>query len=79
MPEGWVHPNAQVVSKRAYDLGRKHGWNTLTTKSLLVNENQAWNLTKMVAHASDMPMVYRAKVNDLNWHYFALGRPSWSN
>ncbi len=79
MPEGWVHPLAQIVSKRAHDLGQKKGWDALTTKSLLVNENEAWNLTKLAAHASEMPLVYRAKVNDINWHYFALSRPSWSN
>lgn len=79
MPKGWVHPNAQVVSKRAHDFGQDQCWDALTTKSLLVNEMEAWNLTKLVAHASDMPLVYRAKVNDINWHYFALSRPSWSN
>ena len=79
MPDGWVHENASVVSKRAYDFGLERDWNAMTTKSLLVNEHEAWNLTKMVAHLSDMPLVYRAKVNDINWHYFALSRPSWSN
>lgn len=79
MPRDWVHPHAQVVAKRAFDFGREKGWDALTTKSLLVNEHEAWNLTKMVAYLSDMPLVYRAKVNDINWHYFALSRPSWSN
>ena len=79
MPKGWVHPHAQVVAKRTYDLGRQNGWEALTTKSLLVNGKEAWKLTKMVAQVSGMPLVYRAKVNDINWHYFALSRPSWSN
>jgi len=79
MPKGWVHDHAQVVSKRAREYGFEFGWEALTNKSLLVNEQEAWNLTKLVAHISDMPLVYRAKVNDINWHFFALGRPSWVN
>jgi hypothetical protein len=79
MPEGWVHAHAQVVARRAREYGIEFDWEALTAKSLLVNEQEAWNLTKLVAHISDMPLVYRAKVNDINWHYFALSRPSWVN
>jgi len=79
MPEGWVHSHAQVVARRARAYGVEFNWEALTTKTLLVNEQEAWNLTKLVAHLSEMPLVYRAKVNDINWHYFALSRPSWVN
>jgi len=76
MPEGWVHEHAQVVAKRDHDAGRDFGWDALTRKSLLVNEQEAWNLTKLFPHLSDMPLVYRGKVHDINWHYLALSRPS---
>lgn len=79
MPDDWVHQHARVVSKRCHDFGTEKSWDALTTKSLLVNEMEAWNLTKLAAQISDMPLVYRAKVNDINWHYFALSRPSWAN
>ena len=79
MPDGWVHPYAVEVADHAREVGEQKGWGALTSRLLLVDEHEAWHLTKLTAHLSDMPLVYRAKVNDVNYHYYAIERPVWAS
>lgn len=76
-PDEWVHEKALKPVNHAYDLALANGWQSVTERLLAVNEHEAWHLTKLVAHLNSMPMVYRARVNDINWHYFAMTRPRW--
>ena len=80
MPEGWISPAAltacQALKVRADEEG---DWDPVQYGTLFVNEHEAWHLTKLTAWVNDMPMVYRAKVNEMNWHYFVIGKLSWAN
>lgn len=76
-PEGWCQPPALAVAQMTFDEGTRKGWEAATSRLLCVNQHEAWHLTKLAAHVADLPLVYRAPVNDKNWHYFAIGRPAW--
>ncbi len=78
-PEDWFPEPALEVANRLYDAGLDNGWQATTERTLAVNEHEAWHLTNLAAHVSEFPMTYRAKVNDKNWHYFALSRPRWAH
>ena len=74
MPEGWLTPQSRAVCERLRARARQEdGWTPVLFGNLLVNEHEAWHLTNLAAWVSDMPIVYRAKVNEMNWHYFAIG------
>ncbi|MEL6523846.1 MAG: DUF6882 domain-containing protein [Pseudomonadota bacterium] len=77
MPEGWVHPKALSVAQETRRIGEERNWQALTERLLLVDENEAWHLTQLAADLSGLPMVYRAKVNEINTHYYAIDRPVW--
>lgn len=78
-PDDWTAPAALEVAKTVHAEGVKHGWQAVTEKYLAVDEDEAWHLTELAAHFSKMPLVYRAKVNEKNWHFFAIERPTWTN
>lgn len=74
-----VPPAVLTVPRRLRETGAIRGWRALTEPALLVNEHEAWLLTQLAADASDMPLVYRAQVNAVNVHFFAIGTPTWSS
>ncbi len=74
-PEGWMPEAAVAAAQRARARGEEEGWQALTERMLAVNEEEAWHLTNLVAHLNGWPLVYRAKVNEKNWHFFAIDRP----
>ena len=76
-PDGWIHPQALQAVHKAYETGLDNGWQAVPARLLAVTTHEAWHLTKLVAHLNGWPMVYRARVNDINWHYFAMTRPRW--
>ena len=78
-PDGWTKPKALEAVNAAYRAGVTNDWQAVTKRLLAVNEHEAWHLTNLVAHLNGWPMVYRARVNEMNWHYFALSRPVWAN
>lgn len=79
MPDGWLSPAERRVGETAYDHGYDNQWEPVTRDLLLVDAHEAWHLTKLAAHLSDMPMVYRIPVNDVNHHYLALSKPVWQH
>lgn len=80
MPDDWLHPPVRTVCERLKARADQEGdWEPVMHGTLFVNEHEAWHLTNLAAWVNDMPMVYRAKVNEMNWHYFALGKPTWVN
>ena len=76
MPDGWVAPAARTAAERLHAHADRAGWEAGQHGLLYVNEYEAWRMAKLTAHVSGLPLVYRAKVNELNWHYFAIGAPS---
>jgi len=58
-------------------LGEAEDWPCLTTALLMLNECETWHLTKFAASLAGHPIVYRAKVNEKAWAYFAIDTPIW--
>jgi hypothetical protein len=77
MPEDWMPAPAKTVAHQLRDAGLKNSWDALSEPMLLINEHEAWHMTKLGAWIAGYPMVYRAPVNELNHHYFAIDRPVW--
>ena len=78
-PDGWIAAKALAAVNVAHRAGVSNGWQAVTERLLAVNEHEAWHLTNLVAHLNGWPLVYRARVNERNCHYFALSRPTWAN
>lgn len=76
-PEDWLTPALRKVGDRAFDRGLEEGWDALTTRLILADEDSTWHLTMLAADLSGMPMVYRAKASAHTYRYFALSRPIW--
>lgn len=80
---GWDHPQKTEVSTRQLEqvraYGEANGFPVLTTPYLVVAAEDAWHLAKIAAHLLSWPGVYRAKVNDKSWSYFAFAQPAWVN
>lgn len=74
-PEDWMPGPARDLAHRLRDWGGAQGWQTLLEPTLTMNEFDAWHMTELAAHVAGYPMVYRAAVNDINLHYFAIDRP----
>ncbi|MDX8353888.1 hypothetical protein SLH47_16090 [Cognatiyoonia sp. IB215182] len=80
---GWNLPDTHITpaNRKASDLarakGEAEGWPCLTTPSLLLNADEAWHLTDLAAFLAGYPMVYRAKVNEKAWAYFAIDQLAW--
>lgn len=80
---GWNLPDTHITdaTRKAPDLahaiGSEKGWPCLTTPLLMMNECEAWLLTKFAASLAKYPLVYRAKVNEKAWAYFAIDTPIW--
>lgn len=80
MPDDWIELEARKVCARLKERAEEEGnWEPVERGTLYVNEHEAWHLTNLAAWVSDMPMVYRARVNEKNWHYFAIGPLKWTN
>ncbi len=80
MPEDWLTPaSRRVCETLKARADTEKDWEPVQWGTLFVNEHEAWHLTNLAAWVNNMPMVYRAKVNDLNWHYFAIAEPRWTN
>lgn len=79
MSDSWMPAKAKEVAQRFYDVGEEYDWEAVTSKNLLVNEKEAWHLTHLAAYVSGYPIVYRAKVNEINHHYYAIGAMTWEN
>ncbi|MBM7068943.1 DUF6882 domain-containing protein [Actibacterium sp. 188UL27-1] len=78
MTDGGIHPNALEGVTQSREVGEQKAWDILTNWMLLVDEHAAWHLTKLTAHLSNMSLVYRVKVNDANYHYYAIERRVWA-
>ena len=78
-PEDWVPAPARTVAERLRKVGEEEGWEAATSRELAVNEHEAWHLTELAAHIAGYPLVYRARVNEQNWHYYAIDRLRWTN
>ena len=78
-PETWMPEPALDVARHLKIRGTEETWEAVTTKNLVLGEHEAWHLAKLAARAAHFPMVYRARVNEVNWHYFAIGRMSWES
>ncbi|MEL6451803.1 MAG: DUF6882 domain-containing protein [Pseudomonadota bacterium] len=82
---GWHLPDSHITdaTRKAPDLARAagaaHGWVCLTTPTLLLDDAGAWHMTKYAARCAGHPLVYRAKVNDRAWAYFAMDTPVWES
>lgn len=78
---GWNLPQITPATRKAPDLarakGEAEGWPCLTNSSLLLNQEEAWHLTDLAASLAGYPMVYRAKVNEKAWAYFAIDELVW--
>ncbi|KJZ18867.1 DUF6882 domain-containing protein [Loktanella sp. S4079] len=80
---GWGLPDTHITdaNRKAPDLARAKGiendWPCLTTAMLLLNDHEAWHLTEYAASLAQYPMVYRAKVNEKAWSFFAIDTPVW--
>ncbi|WP_299722410.1 DUF6882 domain-containing protein [uncultured Tateyamaria sp.] len=77
-PEDWMPQSVLRIAEQCHDHCATQGWTPGTERMLLVNAHEAWHLTKLAAHVAGLPMVYRAAVNETNYHYFAMERPVWS-
>ncbi|SDE37358.1 hypothetical protein SAMN04488105_10381 [Salipiger thiooxidans] len=79
-PRDWqVPPPLITAAGRTCAVGHEMGWAPLVEPSLLVNEREAWALTALAAHVSELPLIYRARVNEVNTHYFAMSTPVWAS
>ncbi|MDO6586310.1 hypothetical protein Q4543_12375 [Salipiger sp. 1_MG-2023] len=79
-PREWETP--QGILEPAWALHREaalKGWAPGVEPSLLVNDREAMRLACLAAHVANRPMVYRAKVNEVNTHFFMLEQPVWAN
>jgi hypothetical protein len=74
-PEEWCPNPPRTAVEKTWEIGAANGWQAVTERLLAVNEHEAWHLTNLVAHLAGWPLVYRARVNDINWHYYAIARP----
>jgi len=78
---GWNLTQITPATRKAPDLarakGEAEGWPCLTNPSLLLNQGEAWHLTNLAAYLAEYPMVYRAKVNEKAWAYFAIDELAW--
>lgn len=80
MPEGWIEDAEKAVCLKLKARADEEGdWDPVEYPRLFVNEHEAWHLTNLAAWVNDMPLTYRAKVNEINWQYFAIGRPKWTH
>jgi len=77
MDESWMPRAAITGAQSLREQGREMGWDITSAKHLLVNENEAWHLTNLAAKAAGFQGIYRAKVNDLNHHYFIINQLEW--
>lgn len=78
-PDDWLEGPEAGAARRLRAEGERRGWRAVTERHLLVNMHQAWHLTDLAAGVAGWPMVYRAKVNEANWHTFAIDRLTWLN
>ena len=67
------------ASRKARAHGVDHDMAVLTSPMLLVNESDSWHICSLVAYLSDLPMIYRAPVNERTTAYLALEYPVWEN
>ena len=83
MPEffGSDRPNDTELDlvRRLRAHGAAQGWKALTEPFLYINEHDSWHMADLAADLAGWPMVYRAKVNDKNFHYFAIARPVFAS
>lgn len=79
-PEAWrTPPPCLAPVHRLKDRAEAMGWRAVTTRHLKVNEHEAWHLTNLTAETNGFPMVYRARVNDVNHHYYAIDLLRWTS
>ncbi len=64
-----------TLVRRLREHGAQWGWQPLTEPLLYLGEPDSWHMADLAADLAGWPMVYRAKVNDSNYHYFAISRP----
>jgi len=78
---GWDHPHAteatEIAAQRVFEYGEERGFPVLTSNLLIVDQDNAWHMADVAAYLSGLPGVYRAKVNDVAWQYFAFSEPEW--
>ncbi|MCG3266978.1 DUF6882 domain-containing protein [Yoonia sp. I 8.24] len=77
MDESWMPHASTVAALRLQERGQKKGWDITAARHLLVNEHETWHLTNLAAKTAGFQGTYRAKVNDLNHHYFIIDQLEW--
>ncbi len=79
-PPEWTLP--AVIAEPAWALHRESArkdWAAGLEPSLLVNEREAMRLAFLAAHVSRLPLIYRARVNEVNTQFFVLDQPFWGS
>ncbi|MDO6588917.1 hypothetical protein DS901_13985 [Loktanella sp. D2R18] len=77
MDESWIPRAAIEQAHPLLDAGREQEWEITSAKHLLVNAHETWHLTNLAAKIAGFQGTYRAKVNDLNYHYFIIDQLAW--
>jgi hypothetical protein len=77
MGDEWMPAPAKSATKALKALCDAEGWEITTARNLLLNEEESWHITNLAAQAAGFPAVYRAKVNDINHHYFIIDHLKW--
>ena len=77
MDDEWMPAPAKSAARHLKTHGDEHGWQITSARHLLLNENEAWHMTNLAAQAAGFPGTYRAKVNDINHHYFIIDHMKW--
>jgi hypothetical protein len=77
LPESHITPATRRASDLARTLGAENDWPVLTSRLLLLNDHEAWHLTKLAASLAGHKVVYRAPVNDKATAYFAIDALKW--
>ena len=77
MDDSWMPAPAKSAAKKLKAQGDDLGWEITSARHLLLNEEEAWHITNLAAQAAGFPATYRAKVNDMNHHYFIIDHLKW--
>jgi len=79
MNEEWMPRPAIQAALALKVMGQIEGLDITAAKHLLLNEDETWHITNLAAQAAGFPGTYRAKVNDVNHHYFIIDDLKWEN
>jgi hypothetical protein len=77
MDNSWMPQAATIAAQELKKRGEKEDWIITSASHLLLNEHETWHITNLAAKAAGFSAAYRAKVNDINHHFFIINQLEW--